>query len=315
MNWKIKAFTQKILALLPNKISLSIYYLIQRKLGELKMFSPESRLVSAAKTWDILLNNGYSPSDKVFFEIGTGRVPIAALAFWLMGCSKTITFDLNPYVKRELIIEALQYIFKNQSKVRKLLAPFLVEKRFQKLCRFNKKNFMSSDKILKQLKIFYYSPADAAKTALETSSIDYYISHAVFEHIPINDIYNILNEANRIIKNNGAFVHWIDYSDHFSHSDSSISALNFLKYNRKQWNFIAGNKFMYMNRLRHDDFVKVFKTSKQKIIKSITKNDKKVFHLLKNKKIKIHKDFDCKSKFNLQIRSAWFLLKKANYKN
>jgi len=74
------------------------------------------------------------------------------------------------------------------------------------------------------------SPGDAAETHFPDQCIDYHTSYAVFKHILKIVLKKILEEGNRIIKKHGFFVHNIDYSDHFSHSDKSISAINFLQY-------------------------------------------------------------------------------------
>ena len=50
----------------------------------------------------------------------------------------------------------------------------------------------------------------------------------------------------------------IDYSDHFAHSDKNISAINFLQFNDEEFEELAGNRYMYMNRLRHSDFTAIF---------------------------------------------------------
>jgi len=49
-------------------------------------------------------------------------------------------------------------------------------------------------------------------------------------------------------------LHFVDLSDHFQHQDNSISRINFLQYSQAQWQQIAGNAFMYCNRLRASDF-------------------------------------------------------------
>ena len=51
----------------------------------------------------------------------------------------------------------------------------------------------------------------------------------------------------------------VDYSDHFSHSDQTISSINFLRYSDDEWQRYAGNRYMYMNRLRHDDVLALFR--------------------------------------------------------
>ena len=53
-------------------------------------------------------------------------------------------------------------------------------------------------------------------------------------------------------------INYIDYGDHFSHTDDSISSLNFLQYSTNEWSRYGDSKFIYMNRLRHDDFEDIF---------------------------------------------------------
>lgn len=62
-------------------------------------------------------------------------------------------------------------------------------------------------------------------------------------------------------------LHRIDFSDHYSHVNQSISSCNFLKYSDKAHNLIAGNRFNYHNRLRVNDFIEIFESSGYKIIK------------------------------------------------
>ena len=114
-------------------------------------------------------------------------------------------------------------------------------------------------------------------------------------------------EGCRIIKNNGLFVHKIDYSDHFSHSDHHISAINFLQYSDKQWDEYAENQYMYMNRMRHDDFVCLYKSSGHCIIKTQTNIDKSLQVLLTNKNFKLNGLFKSKSKDVLSITDSWII--------
>jgi hypothetical protein len=39
--------------------------------------------------------------------VETGRVSLLPVAFWLCGAEKTITVDLNPYMRNELIADML----------------------------------------------------------------------------------------------------------------------------------------------------------------------------------------------------------------
>ena len=107
MRWTTKSRIQNAVSVLPSPISYALYYWIQRRFGALRKTNPTSRLESAVDTWKIIKKHGRDPRDKVFFEVGTGRMPITPLAYWLMGAKEIITIDLNPYVKVELIEELL----------------------------------------------------------------------------------------------------------------------------------------------------------------------------------------------------------------
>ena len=105
--------------------------------------------------------------------------------------------------------------------------------------------------------IDYRAPADAADSLFPDKSIDICVSTATLEHIPEEVICKILKELHRIIKDGGLVSAVIDYSDHYSHTDSSISDLNFLKYSEDDWKSY-NHRCHYQNRLRHDRYVELF---------------------------------------------------------
>ena len=100
---------------------------------------------------------------------------------------------------------------------------------------------------------------DAAKTVFEDGSIDACISTNTLEHIPENSIRLIFKELQRVLKANGVVSARIDYSDHYAHTDSSISLLNYLQYSDAEWKKFNHNSH-YQNRLRHYDYVELFKS-------------------------------------------------------
>ena len=104
------------------------------------------------------------------------------------------------------------------------------------------------------MNVSYLAPCDAANLQFPTNTFDYHISHTVLEHIPPDDPIRIFREGSRVLKDDGLFVHCIDFSDHFSHGDSSISSVNFLQFDEVEWRRLSGNRFMYHNRMRLDEF-------------------------------------------------------------
>ena len=307
MNWKLKSKIQNFISFLPSSASYSIYYWLQRKFGGLRHMNPVGELSRGIELWKLIQNTEHTPIDKVFFEIGTGRVALMPLAYWLMGAKKIITVDLNPYLKAELISESLQYISNNRTEIEHIFGSLLNQTRWQKLLEFSKASDFSIIAYLKLCNIEYIAPSDAANTQLPPSSIDFHTSSLVFEHIPFNILENIIKEGNRIIKKKGVFIHDIDYSDHFSHSDPTISAINFLSYSDEGWKRYAGNKYMYMNRLRHDDFLALFSCMEHNILESKCQIDNQSLAILKNKEIKINSLFKNKSIEVLAITRAWVI--------
>jgi len=310
MHWKIKSAIQNFISLLPTEISYSTYYWIQRHFGGLREINPTSRLMAGIETWKRILKYGYDPLNKIFFEVGTGRIPLVPLSYWLMGAKQIITVDLNPYMKEELVKESIDYIAKNRNQIEKIFDGLIYNNRLDLLLDLTTKQNFSLQDFLEGCQIQYLAPADAAKTKLSSESIDFHTSYTVFEHIPPNILKNILVEGNRIVRNDGLFIHRIDYSDHFSHSDKTISAINFLQYTNKRWKLYAGNRYMYMNRLRHDDFISLFKSVGHIIIADEVDKDENLLKLLQEGKIKLDNEFNKKSRDILSITAAWIISKK-----
>jgi len=272
--------------------------------------SPVSGLTAGIEIVKRIQKQGCSPSGKVFLEIGTGRVPLVPLAYWLMGAEKTITIDLNPYLKIELIRESLHFACQNKEYLLSLFGPLVDKEKLEALLRFCRDAQFSLSEFLGLCRINYIAPGNAARTYLYDQSIDFHTSYTVFEHVPLETLKQILEEGNRVITKNGLFIHRIDYSDHFSHSDRRISAINFLQYSDDEWQRYAGNRYMFMNRLRHDDFISVFESVGHRILETQPDIDERSLDLLRSGAIKINYRFASKSKDILATTGAWIVSRK-----
>lgn len=258
MKFKAKSIVQRVVACLPDPVSDRLYYFIQRRWGRLQQVDPIPHFRQAIRL--INLSRAYWPSNgPVVLEVGTGRTLNVPFGLWLAGASKIITFDLNSYLRPELIEESLASMRKQESRIVEMFrlnGTPLDARRFESLlsCR------TSADAIL-LAGIEYYAPADATLTSLPNSSIDLHVSVNVLEHIPPAVITRLLVEASRVLKPSGRLAHVVDPSDHFAHTDPSLNKVNFLRYSSAEWQKIAGNKFMYQNRLRATDYLQVLKKS------------------------------------------------------
>lgn len=312
MHWKTKSKIQNAVSLFPSSVSYAVYYWIQRHFGGLRKVNPVSTLRVGVETWRLIQDLGYDPTGKVFLEVGTGRVPTIPVAYWLMGAQSTITIDLNPYMKAVLTREFLEYISSNKEEIQKLFGSFLNKKRLDKLLKFHKSSTFSISSLLEFCQIKYVAPGNVARTGLKEKSVDFHTSCTVLEHIPPVVLKEIIAEGNRIIGDAGLFVHRIDYSDHFSHSDKSISSINFLQYSDSEWDRYAGNRYMYTNRLRHDDYLAMFESAGHRILLNRPDVDERSLELLRSGTLQLNERFRTKPEDVLSISGSWIVSKKSS---
>ncbi|MEP7198295.1 MAG: class I SAM-dependent methyltransferase [Chloroflexota bacterium] len=258
MNWRRKAQIQNVVAALP--LSNAIYFALQRTCGSLRRgrTSPREWLQAAAQLVAWAEGAGRSVVGARFLEVGTGRNVNIPLALWLWGARAVTTVDLNPYLSRTLVFESLAYLRTHEAEVAQLFGARAAPEEFR--ARFAQLRSFSGDlkSLLRLTNIEYLAAADAGALPLPDHSFDFHISHAVFEHIPAASITRILNEARRLLAPGGLLLHVIDPSDHFAHDDPTITAVNFLQFDERAWQRLAGNQFMYHNRLRSFEYLDLF---------------------------------------------------------
>lgn len=268
MNWRWKARIQNAVAALPFG-SNPVYFAIQRTAGGLRpgRISPVEWFKAGVRMVEWAESAGRGVEGKCFLEVGTGRMVNVPTALWLCGAARTVTVDLNPYLSDKLVAESNQYLRQNKDEVLKLFGARAERAEFQK--RFDQLMSFKGGlaEFLKLTGVEYHSPADAARLRLPDGSIDFHISNTVLEHIPPKIISDILREARRVLAPGGLLIHFIDPSDHFSHDDGSITAVNFLRFSQREWDRWAGNQFMYHNRLRSREHLELFERAGVNVLK------------------------------------------------
>jgi len=314
MNWKLKAVVQNAIARLPGSSSYAAYYWLQRNFGGWDHIEPTKWFIVAIEAWKRLGRLGHDAAGKVFFELGTGRAPIVPIAFYLMGASGTITLDLNPYLQDGLVQEAMKWIDANVEALQAMFGPLLVPERLARLREITGRSF-DRELFLASCGITYLAPADATHTPLRPGSVDFHFSNTTLEHIPPDILGGILREGNRIVKDDGLFIHRIDYSDHFSHSDRRISRINFLQYSEQQWNRYAGNRYMYMNRLRHDDMLTAFRRAGHQIVLEEPDVYRELLEPVEKGRLKLADRFTGKGDEVIATTGAWIVSSSAFQRN
>jgi len=296
MNWKIKAFVTFLISILPYESK--IYIKVQQKFGRYEYDAIETLSQAMMNIQDIIPANSLK---KNLFELGSGIGLIHPLYFSLFFDSVTSVdvdekFDLTLFRKK--CIEILDKI--TDPRIKDLVANISVEK----LNNFRDACF--DEKLLERLGITYISNFRVTDFSLMKARFDVFYSNNTLEHVPLAEIKMILAESKRILNPGAIHIHRIDFSDHFSHIDQSISSCNFLKYSDRLHNLIAGNQFTYHNRLRVNDFIEIFKSSGYKIIKLEKNIDLAALRLLESG-FKLHKRFVRYKKEDLATKNAIFV--------
>lgn len=308
MNWRSKYRIQNLIAKLPTNLSYATYYYFQRHWGGFRKTNPTSRLAAGAKIAEFIAKHGQTIDSKKFLEIGTGHQLNLPISLWLCGAEKIITVDLNPYLTEELVFEDISYVRNHQPEIKAIFGNFsrpeIFERRFDLL--LNAKTNLHL--LLQMMNIDYVAPANASNLNLSSHTIDCCVSYTVLEHIPHDTLEKILLEGRRILKKDGLQIHCVDFSDHFSHSDHSISPVNFLQFDEDEWNRIAGNRYMYHNRLRVDDFIEIFRNANLNILYLEPTIDEESLEALR-KGFNLDSKFRNKSTETLATSSAWIVSK------
>jgi hypothetical protein len=170
------------------------------------------------------------------FEFGAGK-NIAQNIFLSQFIDKQLVVDLNPMLDIQLVnvvLDLLSKKFKLKSDV--------------KIIKLEDLNNYGID---------YRAPYDASVTNLNPKILDACISTNTLEHIPVASIKSIFMELKRILKDSGIVSAKIDYSDHYAHTDSKLTLLNFLNFSEFEWKKY-NHQCHYQNRLRHYQYKQLF---------------------------------------------------------
>lgn len=303
MHWLMKSAIQNSIAMLPGPVSQKVYYAMQRRFGGLRSISVEDKLRQGIEVASHASRNGLSVEGARVLEVGTGRRLNLPLSLWLQGAASVVTVDLNPYLRAELVYEDLRQIRDERPRVEVLFGERLDQDRLQRLLALA--DDFDLDRLLETCSIRYLSPGDAACLDLPGGSVDLHVSYEVFEHIPAPVLVDILKESSRLVSANGLILHYIDFSDHFSHSDPGIGPINFLKFGEGTFRLLAGNSYMYMNRLRLDDFREVYARAGHLLLSEASSPDADVARKLAQGEPSLDVAFAGKPRDILSTLNAW----------
>jgi len=299
MHWHTKAVVHNIISYLP--LFSGFHYTMQRRItGTLPQSAAKAlERITLYKRHIELLTRYAQPrlESMVFYEFGAGWDLMGPLTFSAMGVSRQIVTDLNPLLRVELLNDSIRKLFTLCCDCVRRPGAFI---------ECNRDRGKRSLKAL--YGIDYMAPCDARSTGLASSSVDCITSTNTLEHIPEADIPAILAESQRILRVGGLASLRIDYQDHFSYFDRSISVYNFLKYSDLEWK-IWSPPSHYQNRLRHPDYKRLIAAGGFELLveqpEPPTEEDLKSLW-----DIRLARRFRCYDLRDLGVRSSFFVARK-----
>lgn len=301
--WVLHAIVQNMIAILPNKFSYKLYFFLQRNLGGLK-FIAEVHQYLWYTTQIYMRVKKYHINSDTFFELGTGRTLVMQIGFWILGVKRQITVDLNPYLDEKSTKQIIKNIIDKNDEYYFLFKDYISkEKYYTCINELDRLLNMDLKQIMSSLNIEYRPNWDARDlNFILDDKIDVYYSNQVLEHIPEEVLEIIIQESRRVLKKNGLSVHYIGPHDHFAGIDKTITRVNYLKFGDSVWNLIAGNKFMYHNRLISLDYDRLF--SKNRFEQVEVKKDVDELSLkVLNNGFKVNKKFNKYNNEELAVRA------------
>jgi hypothetical protein len=240
INWKLKALLYKILGLFPIK---GLFYLIQKYIT--KRSKVEINKIN--KLWIYHTNTIEKNKAKSILEIGAGKSleQNIYIAYKFNGLIEQTAIDINLMIDYDLVNQASKQI-SNILEVQ------------------NKGKVESLDQLKNLYNIDYRAPFSLKNLKENRDKFDICISTTALEHFKPNEIRTYLSDLKDLLTKKILVSSVIDYSDHYSHTDKNITALNFLSFSEDKWK-IFNNSYLFQNRLRHQDYKKIFKEEGYKI--------------------------------------------------
>lgn len=284
MNFKIKCLLQTAFSHSPKGEIINYWF---QKYGSKSLpvndLIFQERLVSANKHLEFFKKyTNQSTLTSNYYEFGAGWDLWSPIYYSSCGFKQLHVIDIRKLIVPELIKHAINKIFPNE-------------------------NFQYTEKLLEELRIFYNAPVDARNTPYEENSMDFIVSNATFEHIPALDILPLLKECHRLLKPNGIFSSLIDYKDHWSYFDKSITPFNYLKYSEKGWKKYNPS-LHFQNRLRHKDYINLYKQAGFELLEVHPTVPENGMEILKT--INIHPEYEKYTMDELVIGDAFIVARK-----
>jgi len=211
---------------------------------------------------------GCDPRGKLAMEMGSGWRPIMPLIYRLAGAEHVWLSDVERLLHARPLEATVAFMRTHRERI--IAALSIMPEQFDKVLGGEIGGEL--DAMLGQLGLSYIQVKDGWN---EAPPVDIIFSHTTLEHIPPPVLSDIFMEARRVLRPGGVMCHGVDHTDHRANVDASLSRIDFLRYSDDMWRLLCVNQLDYTNRLRHSDYVPLFKNAGYDLLwEEPTANDK-----------------------------------------
>ena len=300
MNFKYKCQLQKLFSDLPYGERLNYYF--QRKVT--KSLPPSNKQfldkVATAVQHQQYFEE-YNQIDQTtgkYYEFGAGWTLTVPMAMGVMGYD-VHCIDIRRLLFPHLVQDSMQKFIRNREQ---LDLPCI--KKWPKMGELKG----LQERLREGFGLRYFAPLDARDTGFDSGKFDFMSSTFTMEHIPKKDIKPILQECYRLLNDGGVLSMSIDYQDHWSYFDKSISVYNYLTYSANEWSKLNPS-LHYQNRLRHSDYMSIIYETDFEVVKEEPWMPSDTdYDVLSN--LELHEDYHNYALTDLGMRACEIVLRK-----
>jgi len=188
-------------------------------------------------------------------EFGAGWELVGPFLNAALGMRHQTIVDIKTLVRIELLRDTLSKMKRHREEIEHLANRKFTQE-FLEYLKSSPKDLAS----LSTIGIRYVVPVDLRNAPFDSSSFDLILNSSTLEHIPRESIVQILNGCHRILRPDGILSCVIDLTDHYAHSDPTLTYYNFLKYSEADWQWY-NSALQYQNRLRARDYLEMFRSA------------------------------------------------------
>jgi len=116
----------------------------------------------------------------------------------------------------------------------------------------------SFEELYRKLGIEYIIRSSGSTAQFGAASFDAIISMHVLEHVPRQNVAELVENMYRQLKPGGTTIHQIGIDDHLAHYDRSASPKQYIEYSDWTWKLLFENDVQYFNRLQMSEWLTTF---------------------------------------------------------